>query len=386
MVILIVIGAAMYPLGAVVGKNIPPQNPEEISAVPIGETVLNGTTVVDNNKIRKAPVIYYPEYLMDYYKKQKYLEIFTSLTTGAAPTPIKNITGSGISNNGSAEGIKGAGMLTVQDNKLMVTNPTFVWGYKVPNTIAVKTETGIDIKQGDTTLRSVAEKDFNNDTIPRQYMTLDEFLSWFKNVPVGNTTNLDYSLSNFNDGRNMVPAEKIATYFGEGVLKDMQTHPSDQPIMAYNGAQTQEVISETSTAMNYYATTSNILRAANADQFIKAWNNTIIPPHTRAHGSNDVFFTAVYDSDPNATTKWAAHGTCPPGRALRDAVMGAGSPLPTGMTMDYTDTIDNEADLIRGIIVENPNDFPIKIIIWSDGGTNGEGMTSIYAKVIALRP
>jgi len=322
---------------------------------------------------------------VEYAKKLKFWEIYTSLTTGAAPTPMKNITGSGISDSGIAEGIKGPGMLIVQDNKLIVTNPTFVWGYKVPNTIAVKTDKGIDIKQGNNTIKSVSENDFNNDTIPHQYRSLDEFKSWYNSTSVGNFTALDYSLSNFNDGRNMVSTDKIATYFGEGVLKDMQTHPADQPIMAYNEAQSQQVISDTSTVMNYYATTSNTLRAYNANQFIKAWNNTIIPPHTSAHGSNDVYYVAVYDSDPNATTKWASHGTCPPGRALRDAVMGAGSPLPTGMTTDYTNTISNDADLIHGIIVENTNDYPIKIIMWRDGGHDGAGMSSIYAQVIELK-
>lgn len=385
--ILILIGGAMYPLGTVLGKNIPPQNPEEISSVPIKETVLNGTKVVDNNKIRKEPLIYHPEYLMVYAKSQKYWELYTSLITGAAPIPIQYITGSGISENGMVEGIKGPGMLTVEDNKLIVTNPTFVWGYKVPNTIAVKTDKGIDIKQqGGNTIRSVSESDFSNDTIPHQYKNLTEFQSWYNKSSVGESITLDYSLSNFNDGRNLVPADKIVTYFGESVLKDMQTHPPDQPIMAYNGATVKNLISETSTVMNYYATTSNILRAYNADQFIKAWNNTIIPPHTRAHGSNDVFYVAVYDSDPNATVKWAAHGTCPPGRALRDAVMGAGSPLPTGLTMDYTDSVSNYADLVSGIIVENPNDFPILIVMWSDGGVEGAGMSTIYAQVFELRP
>jgi hypothetical protein len=384
MVVLIVIGGAMYPLGTAVAKYVPPQNPEEIASLPIGETVLNGTSVVDTNKIRKVPVIYHPEYVIEYAKNMKYWEIYTSLTTGAVPLPMDNITGSGISESGAAEGIKGPGMLTVENKKLIVTNPTFVWGFKTPNTIAVKTANGIDIKQDNITIKSVNVADFNNDTIPHSYMSLDDFKTWYNKVEVGNSTALDYSLNNFNDGRNKVPAEKITNYFGEGTLKDMQTHPADQPIMAYNGATSQKVVSDTWTVMNYYATTSDAERAYNANQFIKAWNNTVIPPHTSAHGSTDVFFLAVYDSDPNATVKWASHGTCPPGRALRDAVMGAGSPLPTGMTMDYTDTISNYANLVTDITVENTNDYPIKIIMWSDGGFNGAGMSTIYAQVLQL--
>ena len=375
----------MYPVGIAVGKYVNPQNPEEITSVPIGDTVKNGTSVVDSNKIRKAPLVYHPEYLIAYAKKLQLWEIFSSIATGAAPTPIKNITGSGINDNGVAYGIKGPGMVTVQDGKLIVTNPSFVWGYKVPYTIAVKTDSGVDIKQGNTTIKSVSSNDFNNDTIPHQYKSLTEFESWYNNTNVGDTIGLEYSLSNFNDGRNLLKPDEIVKFFGEGVMKDMETHPVDQPIMVYDGAVSEEVVSTTSTTMNYYAELDNSARAHNANQFIKAWNNTIIPPHTLAHGSNDVYYYAVYDPDPKATVKWASHGTCPPGRALRDAAYGAGFPRPIGTTDDYQNAVDNYADLITGILVNNTRDYPVKIVMWSDGGSDGQGMTTIYAQVIELK-
>lgn len=381
-----IIGAAMFPFGHVVSAYVPPQNPEEFSALPLGATVTNGTDVVDNNKIRKAPLLYHPEYLVEYAKEFQIWEIFTSLTTGAAPTPIKNATGSGISDNGIAEGFKGPGMLTKEGNLLVVEAPTFVWGYEVPYTVAVKTNNGVDIKQGNQTIKSISAGDFSNDTIPHQYISLKDFESWYNSSTVGNTTTLDYALDNFNDGRNMVTPSKITAYFGAGVIQDMETHPSDQPIMVYDGSGNQAVVGDTSTAMNYYSDLDNIARAHNAKQFIEAWNNTIIPPHTQAHGSDNVSYVSVYDPNPNATVKWASHGTCPPGRALRDASMAAGFPLPTGLTMDYTNAVSNYADLVTGILVENTGDYPVKIVIWSDGGDDGQGMTTIYAQVIQLKP
>lgn len=384
-VALVIIGAAMYPVGIAVGKYVPPQNPEEIASVPIGETVTNGTDVVDNNKIRKAPIVYHPEYLLEYAKNLQLWEIYSSLTSGAAPTPIKNVTGSGISDNGVAYGIDGPGMVTVQNNQLVVTNPKFVWGYKVPYEVAVKTGSGVDIKQGNTTIKSVAEADINNTTIPTQYLTLDEFKNWYNSAQNGSSTPLEYSLSNFNDGRNTINPDRITTLFGEGVIKNMETHPQDQPIVVYDGATNLQVVSSTSTAMNYYSDLDNNARAHNSNQFIKAWNNTIIPPHSRAHGSTDVYYYSVYDPDPNATVKWASHGVCPPGRALRDASMDAGFPMPIGTTMDYTNAISNYADLITGVIVENTGDYPVKIVMWSDGGTDGAGMSTIYAQVIELK-
>ena len=382
---MIIVGAVMYPLGTAMGQYVSPQDPTEITAVSIGSTVLNGTTVVDVNKIRKIPIIYHPEYLISYAEKEDYWEVYSSLTTGTTPIPIKNYTGSGISEEGTVNGINGPGMLTVQDDKLIVTQPTFLWGYKVPNTIAVKTNNGVDIKQGNNTIKSVSSSDFNNDTIPHNYTSLTDFETWYNTSTVGENITLDYSLDNFNDGRNQVSADDIVTYFGESVLKYMQNHPSDQPIMAYNGTQSEELISSISTTMNYYTYTDDSQRAYNANQFIKSWNNTIIPPHTTAHGSTDVYFVAVYDADPNATVKWASHGACPAGRALRNAVMAAGCPLPEGLTTDYTDAVISGVDLIYGISVTNTNDFPIKIVMWSDGGTNGAGMSTIYAQVYELK-
>ncbi len=375
----------MYPVGMVVANYVPPQNPEEIASVPIGDTVTNGTAVVDSNKIRKSPIIYHPEYLIEYAKKLQVWEIYSSITSGAAPTPIKNITGSGISDRGVADGIKGPGMVTTEKGKLIVTNPTFVWGYKTPHTVAVKTENGVDIKQGNKTIKSVSEDDFNNQTINSRYIGLDEFKKWYNSAPEGNSTPLEYSLSNFNDGRNLIKADEIVTFFGESVIKDMETHPRGQPIVVYDGSTSQILISETSTPMSYYSDLDNNARAHNANQFIEAWNNTVVPPNSGAHGSIDVYYYSVYDPDPKATVKWASHGVCPPGRALRDAAMGAGFPLPSGMTMEYTDSISNYADLITGIVVENTGPYPVKIVLWSDGGPDGAGMSTIYGQIIELR-
>lgn len=375
----------MYPVGLATAKYVPAQNPEEIAILPIGETVTNGTAVVDSNKVRKVPIVYHPEYLVEYAEKLQIWELYSSLVSGATPIPIKNITGGGISDTGKAEGIKGPGMLAIQDGKLTVTNPTFVWGYKEPYTVAVKTKSGVDIKQGNTTIKSVAVSDFSNETIPHEYMSLTDFKNWYNSVNVGNSTALDYSLSNFNDGRNPLNPDEIAAFFGEGVFEEMKTRPIKAPITVYDDSDNQVVISSASTSMSYYSDLDNVARAHNANQFINGWNNTIIPPHSVAYGSSDVNYYGVYDPDPEAKTKWASHGVCPPGRVLRAAVLGAGFPAPIGTTGDYTNAIAQGADLVTGIIVNNTGDYPVKVVMWSDGGADGAGMSVIYAQIIELR-
>ena len=71
---------------------IPAQNPVEIAAVGIGETVLSGQQVVDSSKIRKVPVLNHPEYLIEDLKSNQFTDFFMAITTGSVQTPINQIT------------------------------------------------------------------------------------------------------------------------------------------------------------------------------------------------------------------------------------------------------------------------------------------------------
>ena len=64
LIVLILVAVVMYPFGNAMGVHIPTQSPEEIAALPIGSTVLNGTTVVNDNSLHKVPILYHPEYLV----------------------------------------------------------------------------------------------------------------------------------------------------------------------------------------------------------------------------------------------------------------------------------------------------------------------------------
>ncbi len=375
----------MYPFGNAMGVHIPSQSPEEIAALPIGSTVLNGTNVVNDNSLHKVPVLYHPEYLVQAVLDQNYMGFLTSLVTGAVPTPVDAIVNSDISNSGVAEGYSGPGMLTVQDNKLAVNPPnTFIYGYVTPYTVAVKNNGSVELTQNNkTTIVSV--QDFSNKTIPHEYMDLTNFETWYNNSNVGDNITLDYGLSNFSDGRNMVPPDEIKTDFGANVSNYIQSREptNDESIVVYNGGKNEVVVGSDQTVMDYYADMDNNARVENAQAFIQAWNNTIIPPHTTGYGTENVSYVSVYDPDPTQGTGWADHGTCPPGRAIRDASLAAGFPLPTGMSYDYTNVINDDASLTDGITVYNTLNYPVKITIWMDGDGTG---CPIYAQVTELLP
>jgi hypothetical protein len=376
---LIILVVGLGTLGSSLATNIPAQNPAEFSAVNIGDTVVSGQNVINSNQIRKVPVLYHPEYLVEDLKNQEYSDFYTALTTGSVETPITKITAGNISNTGYAKGFNGPGMVSVNGSKLVVNPPgTFVWGYKTPYTVAIKTANGLDIKVQNKTVKSVATSDISNSTVATN-MTTKDIKSWFNSSEVGDNLTLDYSLSKFNDGRNSVPPSEILSLFGNNTTKYMSEYPSGNPVMVYNSATNQTVIGSGNSQLGYYAEYDNSLREVNARVFVQGWNNTIIPPHSSSTGKQDVSFQGVYDPELHS---YPSHGACPPGRALRAAVMSAGCPLPSGMSSGFY-SVSVDAAPTTGITVSNPNDYPIKIVIWTVG--SGTGMQT-FAQAIQYSP
>jgi hypothetical protein len=378
--ILVILAVGMFSLAKSVDAYIPAQNPTEISSVNIGDTVYNGDLVVSSSKIRKVPLIYHPEYLIDDIKDSQYNDFFTAITTGSVETPINAITGGNISRNGYAVGFNGPGMVVVSNGKLDVTPPgTFVWGFKTPYTTAIKTAKGINIETQNKTVKNISAADISNSTVPTTYVTATALKQWYSNSKIGDSIGLDYSLTSFNDGRNIITPDKIKTLLDNDTIKYMSEYPSGAPVMIYNGATNQSVVGTGNSVLGYYAEYDNVLREQNARTFVKGWNNTIVPPHTWATGKDDVSFTGVYDpTEPG----YPSHGACPPGRALRAAVMDAGCPLPSGMSSGYL-SVTISVNPSSGIKVYNPTNYPLKIVIWTVG--SGTGM-QIFAKAIQYTP
>ncbi len=375
----------MFPVGNALKGYYPPQKADEIAALAIGDTVMAGTDVVDESKIRKVPILYNPEYIAENFKEGKYTEIFIGLLSGAINTPMENITGGSISLDGTAENYTGPGVLTVQNNRLTVNPPgTFVWGYKTPYTTAVKTKNGIEIKNIDKTLKVVSANDVSNDTITNKYVSAATVKSWYNKADVGDRMTLDYSLTYFSDGRNLVPPNEIQKFFGNDTITYMKNYPSGTPVMVYNSAKNDNVAGTSSSILESYPQYGDSGRELNARQFIKAWNNTIIPAHSKSTGKETVEFYGLLDTNVSGTgaTGYVTHGVCPPGRAFRDALMSAGFPMPSGMSSgEYSVNVDSEPG--AGITVRNTGNYPLKIVMWTSG--SGPSMT-MYAKVIQLIP
>lgn len=366
----------MFSLTKTVDAYVPGQSPTEITSLNVGDTVYSGDLVVSGSNIRKVPLINHPEYLIQDLKNSQYNDFITAIATGSVQTPVDTMIGGKISRTGYATGFNGPGMVVVSNGKLDITPPgTFVWGFKTPYTTAVKTATGINIVTQNKTVKSVSAADISNSTVPSIYVTDSAIKEWYNESKIGDSIALDYSLTSINDGRNNITPDQIQTELSNFTKEYMLEYPSGSPVMIYNGATNQNVVGTGNSVLGYYAQYNNVLREENARTFVKGWNNTIIPPHTSASGKDDVTFTGVYDASVGG---YPSHGACPPGRALRAAVMEAGCPLPTGMSSGFL-SVTLSVNPSSGIYVYNPTNYPIKIVIWTVGG--GTTM-QIFAKAI----
>jgi len=376
--IVVLIMVVMTPLDYHIYTMIPSQDPEEISSIPIGSTVVSGMQVADPAKIRKEPLIIHPDYLVKNMQNGDIGAVIYGLFTGTMMTPINKVI-EGIDASGKPSKLEGPGMLTTKGDKLVVQPPAnFIWAYKTPYTYAVKTEDGISIVKKNKTIGTLSPGEIGS--VVSDYINETELKKWYKEAKIGDRIAIDFSLSNFNDGRLEVPPEDISRFFGEKTKKYTQEYPEGAPIMAYMHHYKVEEVATATSQLESYSEYDNIKREYNARQFTKAWNGTIVPPGTSSPGKETVQFTS--SRDPKAPGGYASHGTCPPARALRDAIAEAGLPTPTGISWRYF-ALMYGFDPITDVKVYNDGRYPIMIIMWTEG--SGPSML-IHAKVLRLVP
>jgi len=371
----------MAPFTVVSSNDISHEDLNKIAKIKLGSTVFPGTDVIEDSNIQKYPIATNINYLVDAIKRIDILGIFFFVSTGTINVPIETISEEGISNNGIASGFEGPGVLVIENGSISVKSPeNFVYGITVPYTVAVKNENGLDIVQNNKTIKTVSYSDINNNTVPHDVVPVEDLIEWYEKASVGDELAIEYALSGFNDNRSLISPNEIKTFFGDDIYEYSIKHPKGSPILVYMHNYTENISEDYYTHLGSYPQYNDANRIYNAKQFVDAWNNTLIPPHSTSSGMNIVGFTT--SKDPKAPGGGASHGVCPPARALRAAVLGTGLPLPAGMNGDW-EAVNFGVNPGSGIKVTNDGDYPIKIIMW----TEGEGTSMIiHSKIIRYIP
>ncbi|RAP47592.1 MAG: hypothetical protein BZ136_06070 [Methanosphaera sp. rholeuAM74] len=347
-----------------------------------GSTVTAGDALLDTQNTKKIPLTSDPANIIRPLVTGQYLTVFTSLITGCAPRDvIANDTF--IESNGTVSSkLNGPGtVICDSEGKIMIQEPTsMIWGHKLPYTTAVKEGDTIKLVQNGSVIKTLKASEISNDSVPTDFVSAEELKSWANSSSDGSNITVDYYLGDFNDNRSGVYGKDNITHeFGNSSYAYMRNYTSGAPVMVYQHNATKTNISSAVSILESLPEYPTEVRAENAREFARGWNGTIIPPHSAAHGKENVTFTSIAEAE--AASGSATHGVCPPGRSLRDAMLKLGNPLPVGMSnaeeailYEYRPTID--------VLVTNNGDYPVEIEMWTEGEGGG---TTIYTTIHELK-
>ena len=350
--------------------------------LPIGQSMFENQSILGQRDPIELPLISNIDFLAHQIQAFDIQGILMSLTTGIVPFDFTTISSEGIDSYGNVIDVVGPGYLTIEGDKLAVKSPdNYVWGYSAPYKWLEKTDTGVDVVENGKVIESVPVDEIKNLDYHNDYYNNATIVSWYNyDASVGSTFTLEKGMVGFSDGRNNISSSDVPLIFGQDVVDYAAEYPTGSPILLYSGNYTEEAGETYGTSLGSHAEYGDSIREVNARQFVEAWNGTVIPPNSTGSGKDYVYFESATDA--SAPGGSAAHGVCPPARALRAAVLAEGFSLPVGMTTDENAVLFGY-NPARDITVTNTHDYPIRINMWTEGEGTGMG---IYAKITRYIP
>ena len=350
--------------------------------LPIGQSMFENQSIVGTTEPIQVPLVSNPGFLLHQLLALDLQGILVATSTGIVPFDFSTVAGEGIDSYGNVVDVVGPGFLTYSGDKLVVKEPdNYVWAYSSQYKWLNKTESGVDVYEDGKLVKSIPVDQIKNIEYKNDYYNATTIADWYNyDADVGSTFTLEKGMVGFSDGRNNISSSDVPKIFGQDVVDYAFEHPTGSPVLLYSGNYTEEAGEVYGTSLGSHPEYGDGTRETNARQFVEAWNGTIIPPKSSASGKDYVYFEAAKDSE--APGGSAAHGVCPPARALRAAVTAEGFDLPTGMSWDENAVLFGYNPACD-ILVTNNHDYPVKLNMWTEGGGTGMG---IYCQVVRYVP
>ena len=350
--------------------------------LPIGQSMFENQSIVGTTEPIQVPLVSNAGFLLHQLLALDLQGILLATSTGIVPFDFSTVAGEGIDSYGNVVDVTGPGFLTYSGDKLIVKEPdNYVWAYSSQYKWLNKTESGVDVYENGKFIKSIPVDQIKNIEYKNKYYNATTIAEWYNyDADVGSTFTLEKGMVGFSDGRNNISSSDVPKIFGQDVVDYAFEHPTGSPVLLYAGNYTEEAGEVYGTSLGSHPEYGDGTRETNARQFVEAWNGTIIPPKSSASGKDYVYFEAAKDSE--APGGSAAHGVCPPARALRAAVTAEGFDLPTGMSWDENAVLFGYNPACD-ILVTNNHDYPVKLNMWTEGGGTGMG---IYCQVIRYVP
>ena len=350
--------------------------------LPIGQSMFENQSIVGTTEPIQVPLVSNPGFLLHQLLALDLQGILVATSTGIVPFDFSTVAGEGIDSYGNVVDVVGPGFLTYSGDKLVVKEPdNYVWAYSSQYKWLNKTESGVDVYEDGKLVKSIPVDQIKNIEYKNDYYNATTIADWYNyDADVGSTFTLEKGMVGFSDGRNNISSSDVPKIFGQDVVDYAFEHPTGSPVLLYTGNYTEEAGEVYGTSLGSHPEYGDGTRETNARQFVEAWNGTIIPPKSSASGKDYVYFEAAKDSE--APGGSAAHGVCPPARALRAAVTAEGFDLPTGMSWDENAVLFGYNPACD-ILVTNNHDYPVKLNMWTEGSGTGMG---IYAQITRYIP
>jgi hypothetical protein len=349
--------------------------------LPIGQSMFEGDSILGENQSIKVPLLSNVPFIAHQITSLDLQGLLITLTTGAVPFDFATVSSEGIDSYGRAHGFEGPGYLTYEGNQLAVKAPnTYVWGYSSPYKVLTKTSDGVDVVENGTVIESIPTSEIKNTKFGNDYYNTSTIQNWYNYDSDSSNFTLERGIVGFSDGRANISADDVSVIFGKNVSDYVAAYPDGTPIVLYMGNVTEEDGEVYSTSLGSHPQYGDSIREFNARSFVDAWNNTVIPPNSSGNGKAYIDFGSASDS--NAPGGSASHGVCPPARVLRASVLAEGFSLPVGMCNDE-DAVLFGYNPSEDIKVTNTHDYPVKIVMWTEG--SGTGMM-IYGKIERFIP
>ena len=347
----------------------------------VGQSVFDGDSILGQNKTIDLPFLSNVGFIGHQLLAFDLHGILMSLSTGVVPFDFATVSSEGIDSYGRATGIEGPGYLTFEGDKLAVKGPdTYVWGYSAPSKVLTKTSNGVDVVDQGKVIQSVPADQIKNLNFNSKYFNNDTIVSWYNyDAQIGDNFTLEKGMTHFSDRRKDISAADLPRIFGQDVVDYASEYPTGSPILLYSGNYTEQQGAQGSTIFDSHPEYGDAIREINTDQFVEAWNGTVIPPNSTSSGKDYVYFESANDA--SAPGGSAAHGVCPPARALRDASLSEGFSMPVGLTMDDS-ALQFGYNPASGVTVTNNHTYPVKIHMWTEGQGVGKGIYCTYIRYI----
>ncbi|MBP3226987.1 MAG: hypothetical protein J6M08_08765, partial [Methanobrevibacter sp.] len=131
--------------------------------IPVGQSMFENQSITGTSNPVEVPFVSNVGFIAHQLMAFDIHGILLGLTTGVVPFDFSGVSGEGIDSYGNVVDVVGPGFLTYEGDKLAVKSPDhYVWGYSAPYKWLEKTESGVDVYENGTKVKSVPVDEIKN--------------------------------------------------------------------------------------------------------------------------------------------------------------------------------------------------------------------------------